>query len=309
MINGVENNYMTFNGKEHEKSLGLEMYDLGARMYDPAIGRFPTIDPMTDFVNHQSPYVMANNNPVANVDEYGLGILNVIGNLWKRLKRGVKRVTQGKQCSCEAIESVADAFERPDFLPRQRKGRRKRSKSSGTTVKRERKARTGNTSGIASIDVPSGFSTPNLSNIPTPQPPTPSINIGGENRPIVAGDRLPVPTRINFSGNDGTVLDRNDNVNNRTLNAIVKTLQDYPQLKLFMYVNFLTDIRAKGSFDENRHRGLVSKRAAAIIKFFENQGIDPERINWDFDPKRFETKRRPDNTIRDDQKFELRNNN
>ncbi|UII75331.1 hypothetical protein LV716_13850 [Flagellimonas sp. HMM57] len=219
------------------------------------------------------------------------------------MKRGVKRVTQGKQCSCDAIESVADAFERPDFLPRQGKGKRKRSKSSGSTVKRERKARAGNTSGIAAIDLPHGFATPNLGNILFPRPSIPMF----QGREIAT--RLTVPTRINFSGNDGTVLDRNDNVNNRTLNAIVKTLQDYPQLKMFMYVNFLTDIKAKGSFDKDRHRGLVSKRAAAIIKFFENQGIDPERINWDFDPKRFETRRRPDNTIRDDQKFELRNNN
>ncbi len=77
-INGVENNYMTYNGRELDKSLGLDWPDLGARMYDPGIARFPTMDPMTDFVNHQSPYAMANNNPVANVDEYGLGILNAI---------------------------------------------------------------------------------------------------------------------------------------------------------------------------------------------------------------------------------------
>nr|WP_286943717.1 DUF6443 domain-containing protein [Allomuricauda sp.] len=306
-INGVQNNYLTYNGREFDQSLELDMYDLGARMYDPALGRFTVIDPMADFVNNQSPYAMANNNPVANVDEYGLGILNVIGNLFKRLKRGVNRLVNGKNCSCKAIESVADAFERPDFPNSGRRKGRKPKKPSGNDPTPPQRRAGASSEGIAAIGN-LNIGTPDL-NIPTPKSPTPSINIGGEDRPIVAGDPLSVPTRINFSGNDGTVLDRNDNVNNRTLNAIVKTLQDYPQLKMFIYVNFLTDIRAKGSFDEDRHRRLVSKRAAAIIKFFENQGIDPERIDWDFDPKRFETKRRPDNTIRDDQKFELRNNN
>src|SRR5690606_6938746 len=102
-VNGVENNYMTFNGKELDKSLGLDWLDIGARMYDPIVARFMTIDTMVDFVKHQSLYVMANNNPVANVDEYGLGILIVIGNLFKRLGRGIDRLANGKQCSCKAI--------------------------------------------------------------------------------------------------------------------------------------------------------------------------------------------------------------
>ena len=69
------------------------MIDLGARLMDPAIGRFTTIDPLADIANYQSPYVVADNNPVVHVDIHGMGILNVLGNLWKRLKRGVKKTS------------------------------------------------------------------------------------------------------------------------------------------------------------------------------------------------------------------------
>ena len=61
-----------YNGKEYQNELGLDWYDLGARLYDPAIARFMSIDPLTDFINMQSPYVLADNNPVKNIDYDGL---------------------------------------------------------------------------------------------------------------------------------------------------------------------------------------------------------------------------------------------
>ncbi|MFB9097364.1 MULTISPECIES: RHS repeat-associated core domain-containing protein [Flavobacterium] len=45
-----------YNEKELQTELGLNMYDLGARLYDPEIGRFMVIDPMADFVNYQSSF-------------------------------------------------------------------------------------------------------------------------------------------------------------------------------------------------------------------------------------------------------------
>lgn len=72
-INGIQNSYLTYNGKEFDMSLNMNMYDLGARMMDPALGRFMNIDPMADFMTYQSPYVVADNNPVAFIDLYGFG--------------------------------------------------------------------------------------------------------------------------------------------------------------------------------------------------------------------------------------------
>jgi len=41
-------------------------------MYDAAIGRFPTIDPIADQFPHVSPYNYAENEPIANIDLHGL---------------------------------------------------------------------------------------------------------------------------------------------------------------------------------------------------------------------------------------------
>ncbi len=44
----------------------------GARFYDPAIGRFTTIDPLTEQFAHQSGYVYADNDPIGKIDFMGL---------------------------------------------------------------------------------------------------------------------------------------------------------------------------------------------------------------------------------------------
>ena len=45
-----------FNGKELEESLGLDLLEYGARMYDPATARFTSIDPLTEDYISQSVY-------------------------------------------------------------------------------------------------------------------------------------------------------------------------------------------------------------------------------------------------------------
>src|SRR5690606_1537830 len=51
-----------YNGVELEKSLGLNLYEMDFRQYDPVIGRFNSIDPVT---HHSfSTYNAFDNNPV-----------------------------------------------------------------------------------------------------------------------------------------------------------------------------------------------------------------------------------------------------
>lgn len=61
-----------YNGKELDRVHGLDWYDYGARMYDPAIMRWPAIDPMCEKFYNVSPYVYCLNNPVRFLDRDGL---------------------------------------------------------------------------------------------------------------------------------------------------------------------------------------------------------------------------------------------
>ena len=60
-----------YNGKELDTENGLNWYDYGARMYDPALGRFTTMDRFADKYSSMSPYQYGANNPVVNIDVNG----------------------------------------------------------------------------------------------------------------------------------------------------------------------------------------------------------------------------------------------
>ncbi|WP_084050395.1 DUF6443 domain-containing protein [Aquimarina macrocephali] len=67
-VNGRKHNY-GFNGVEHNESLGLDLYEMDLRKYDPAIARWTGIDPVTHF--SQSTYTAFDNNPVVWADPSG----------------------------------------------------------------------------------------------------------------------------------------------------------------------------------------------------------------------------------------------
>ncbi len=69
--NDQDKQHYKYNGKELDKSHGVNMYEYGASMYDPAIGRFSTIDPMAEKYYSMSPYCYAGNNPVNFIDLRG----------------------------------------------------------------------------------------------------------------------------------------------------------------------------------------------------------------------------------------------
>ncbi len=61
-----------YNGKELQDELGLNVYDYGARVYDPAAPRFWQVDPLAEKYSFQSVYVYASNNPVLFIDNFGM---------------------------------------------------------------------------------------------------------------------------------------------------------------------------------------------------------------------------------------------
>ena len=68
---GMEVQPYKFGGKEYDKTAGLNIYDFGARWYEPDLGRFMTLDPMCEKAYSLSPYHYCSNNPVSRVDPTG----------------------------------------------------------------------------------------------------------------------------------------------------------------------------------------------------------------------------------------------
>ncbi len=69
--NTTKNNFL-YNGFEIQNELDLGWYDYQARQYDPATGRFLSIDPLADVSRRWSPYVYGYDNPIRFSDPDGM---------------------------------------------------------------------------------------------------------------------------------------------------------------------------------------------------------------------------------------------
>jgi len=105
-----------FNGKENDdevKGIKGSQQDYGMRIYDPRLGRFLSIDPISKKFAYFSPYQFAGNTPIKAIDLDGAEIKNVYYNYDDRGYKTTLKNPDDKEVA-EKIDKEIAAFQHDD---------------------------------------------------------------------------------------------------------------------------------------------------------------------------------------------------
>ena len=101
-----------FNGKEKDSNgeFGNTTYDYGFRIYNPAIGKFLSVDPLMSSFPFYTPYQFSANNPIASIDLDGLEAVIKINSPWfkNEIEKAIntKTVEGNERASFLAFHSI-----------------------------------------------------------------------------------------------------------------------------------------------------------------------------------------------------------
>jgi RHS repeat-associated protein len=115
--NTIHRNEYGFNSKMYQDEMGLNLYDYGARFYDPVVARWWSMDPLADISPDLTPYRYAFNNPLKFIDPNGMyeSVYEMVEEAWNNTKPGEnKRYTyqNGEKKSESSIDPIT--FDKAD---------------------------------------------------------------------------------------------------------------------------------------------------------------------------------------------------